>query len=51
MSGKPKDDDRVSIPLDPETALRAILAVKPDDPPQNDDGAKQPTKKDDAPAE
>ncbi len=26
-------DERVSLPLDPETALRALLAVKPDDPP------------------
>ena len=25
-------DERVSIPLDPEVALRALLQVKPDDP-------------------
>ena len=32
-------DERVKIPLDPETALRALLAVKPDDEPANDDQA------------
>jgi hypothetical protein len=26
-------DERVKIPLDPETALRALLAVDPDDEP------------------
>jgi hypothetical protein len=26
-------DERVEMPLDPETALRAMLRVKPDDPP------------------
>ena len=29
---EPEDDDRVSLaPLDPETALRALLAVEPDE--------------------
>jgi hypothetical protein len=32
-------DERVSLPLDPEEALRALLAVKPDDEPQDDEGA------------
>ncbi len=27
----PDKDERVKIPLDPETALRALLAVDPDD--------------------
>ena len=33
MSGKPErdPDERVSLPLDPEVALRALLAVDPDD--------------------
>ncbi len=26
-----KRDERIALPLDPETALRALLAVKPDD--------------------
>ena len=34
-------DERVSIPLDPETALRALLKVDPDDPPAPD-AEKQP---------
>ena len=29
-------DERVKIPLDPETALRALLAVKPGDVPVED---------------
>jgi hypothetical protein len=29
-------DERVKLPLDPETALRALLAVKPDDEPAAD---------------
>ncbi len=35
MSGKRNDerDERVKLPLDPETALRALLKVKPDDDP------------------
>ncbi len=32
-------DERVKLPLDPETALRALLAVKPDDEPADDDQA------------
>ena len=38
MSGKrnPERDERVKIPLDPETALRALLAVDPDDEPADD---------------
>jgi hypothetical protein len=27
----PDKDERVKIPLDPETALRALLAMNPDD--------------------
>ena len=39
MAGKPNPDkdERVKIPLDPETALRALLAVDPDDEPADDD--------------
>lgn len=33
----PDKDERVKIPLDPETALRALLAVNPDDDPAEDD--------------
>lgn len=34
-SNKPdRDDDRVSIPLDPEEALRALLAVDPHTEPE-----------------
>jgi hypothetical protein len=29
-------DERVKLPLDPETALRALLAVKPGDEPVED---------------
>ena len=29
----PPEDERVSIPLDPEDALRALLKVDPDAPP------------------
>lgn len=31
------DEDRVSIPLDAETALRALLAVDPDAEPSKED--------------
>lgn len=31
-------DDRVALPLDPEEALKALLAVDPDDVAQDDDG-------------
>jgi hypothetical protein len=39
MPGKPNPDrdERVKIPLDPETALRALLAVDPDDEPADDE--------------
>jgi hypothetical protein len=30
-------DERVTLPLDPEDALRALLAVDPDDDPAEDD--------------
>jgi hypothetical protein len=30
-------DERVKLPLDPETALRALLKVKPDDDASDDD--------------
>jgi hypothetical protein len=36
----PDRDERVKLPLDPETALRALLAVDPDDDP-DDDGEEQ----------
>lgn len=46
-TSKPDDEKRISLaPLDPEAALRALLAVKPDDPPEDDSD-----EKDDAPAE
>lgn len=28
-----RDDDRVSLPLDPRVALKALLAVEPESPP------------------
>jgi hypothetical protein len=39
MSGKtnPERDVRVKIPLDPEAALKALLAVDPDDDPADQD--------------
>jgi hypothetical protein len=39
MAGKRNNerDDCVKLPLDPETALRALLAVDPDDEPAEDD--------------
>ena len=39
MPGKRNEekDERVKLPLDPETALRALLAVDPDDEPADDD--------------
>jgi hypothetical protein len=33
----PDKDEPVKIPLDPETALRGLLAVNPDDEPAKDD--------------
>jgi len=39
-----EDDERVSLaPLDAETALRALLAVKPDDDAATDDANGEPT--------
>lgn len=32
----PAKDERVKLPLDPESALRALLAVNPDDEPADD---------------
>jgi hypothetical protein len=39
MPGKrnPERDERVKIPLEPETALRALLAVDPEDEPADED--------------
>jgi hypothetical protein len=39
MPGKrnPERDERVKIPLDPETALRALLKVDPDSEPAEDE--------------
>ena len=41
MPGKPnpRRDEKVSIPLDPETALRALLAVEPDEETAADESA------------
>ncbi len=41
MAGKrnAERDERVKIPLDPETALRALLAVDPEDEPAAGDQA------------
>ncbi len=45
--------DRVSLPLDPLIALRALLAVKPDDPPADSrqDGAQTEQTDDEAATE
>ena len=32
----PEKDEPVKLPLDPEEALRALLAVKPEDRPEED---------------
>lgn len=37
MSQKPKPDEPVAIPLDPETALRALLKVDPESEPAAED--------------
>lgn len=39
MPGKPNPerDERLKLPLDPEAALRALLAVDPDGEPADDD--------------
>lgn len=43
MSDRPDPDERVTLPLDPEVALRALLAVDPDaDPDGPDDGPAVP---------
>jgi hypothetical protein len=41
MAGKPNPerDERVKLPLDPETALRALLAVDPEDEPADGEQA------------
>ena len=40
--GKPDEGERVSLaPLDPETALRALLRVKPTDAPAEEDKAER----------
>jgi hypothetical protein len=42
MADSPRDaklDERVSIPLDPETALRGLLKVDPDEPTTDKDRA------------
>lgn len=36
--------DRLRLPLNPEEALRALLAVKPDDDTDRDDEGDTPTK-------
>lgn len=36
-------DERVTLPLDPEVALRALLAVDPDDDVPDEDGKKTPS--------
>jgi hypothetical protein len=53
MSGKRNEerDERVKLPLDPETALRALLAVDPDDEPADpadDDQGESPSPENDA---
>lgn len=41
--GQPEPDARVTLePLGPEEALRALLAIKPDDPPEPDPTTKPP---------
>lgn len=45
---QPDRDERVKIDLGPETALRALQAVKPDDEPVDDD---QAAKQDQEPGE
>jgi hypothetical protein len=37
----PGKDERVKLPLDPETALRALLAVNPDDEPSEEEDDKR----------
>jgi len=40
----PSRNDRVALPLDPEEALRALLAVDPDAPPADDEEERDPDK-------
>jgi hypothetical protein len=40
---QPKPEERVSIPLDPEEALRALLKVDPDAPPIAPKGRDKPS--------
>jgi hypothetical protein len=42
-SQQPKPEERVSIPLDPEEALRALLKVDPDAPPIAPKGRDKPS--------
>jgi len=44
MPAKPNPDmdERISIPLDPELAIRALLRVDPDAPPVDDEPPKAP---------
>lgn len=47
MGDKPQSGDKdepVRLPLDPETALRALLAVKPDDEPDEKPKGRKPKK-------
>jgi hypothetical protein len=50
MPGKRNEDkdERVKLPLDPETALRALLAVNPDDEPAGTDQDGEPPAERDA---
>lgn len=36
-AGQAKPEDRIALPLDPEEALRALMAVDPDDEPVESD--------------
>lgn len=48
MSGKTNSDkdERIKIPLGPETALRALLALDPDDEPADAEDGAQAHRKD-----
>jgi hypothetical protein len=43
MADETERDDRVNLPLDPEDALRALLAVDPESEPAEDDDAESHT--------
>ena len=47
MAAKPNPemDERVVIPLDPELAIRALLAVDPKAPPESDESSRPTTDK------